>query len=223
MSTNGQLYQFGFVTLLHPAFPVLHLTSHVIDSSDAEGLKAAGAHLHRFRQFCRSQDEQLRGCGNIVTGDIYISLDSRRFFQKPISKVFLLCRTHLQSVLNTYKIYQRLYEHQVDVAVLPVAIRSGRLNQRQYLRDDHLVFPLLPDEFHMGVPLEDGDFATYLIALRNAYQCMHKAGVVHLDDFPSNNVEKNQRGNGDKICGLCRGLLPGRLLRRRNPRSYKQP
>lgn len=186
MSTNGQLYQFGFVTLLYPSFPVLHLTSHVIDSMDTEGLKTAGAHLHRFRQFCRSQDEQLRGCRNIDSGEIYVALDDSRFFQKPISDVFKRCGSLLQSVLSVFKIYQRLYEHQIDVAVLPVAIRSGKLDQKQYMKHDRLVFPLLSDEFHMGVPLENGDFMQYLTALIGAYKQMHKAGVVHLDGYPSN-------------------------------------
>lgn len=51
MLTNGQLYQFGFVTLLYPSFPVVHLSSPVIDTADSHGMKTAAPHLHRYREF----------------------------------------------------------------------------------------------------------------------------------------------------------------------------
>jgi hypothetical protein len=50
MSSNRQLYQFGFVTLLYPSFPVPHLTSDVLDSKNADGLKEIALHLCRFRE-----------------------------------------------------------------------------------------------------------------------------------------------------------------------------
>ncbi len=187
MSTNGQLYQFGFVTLLYPSFPVLHLTSHVIDTADAQGIKTAAAHLHTFREFCRSQDALLReGNRKMASGEIYVALDESRFYQKPMSKLFERCTTLYQSVRNLYEIFQRLYDHEVDVAVLPVAIKSGELDDRKYLSNDALVFPKLSDEFQMGLPMDNTDFANYLTALKDAHKKMHNAGVVHLDGYPSN-------------------------------------
>ena len=194
MSTNGHLYQFGFVTLLYPSFPVLHLTSHVIDTADAEGMKKAAAHLHIFRECCRSQDALLReGNRKMASGEIYVGLDESRFFQKPMSKLFDRCTTLYQSVRNLYEIFQRLYDHAVDVAVLPVAIKSGELDDRKYLRNDAFVFPMLSDEFQMGLPSNETDFANYLIALKDAYKKMHRAGVVHLDGYPSNILWKKTK------------------------------
>eukprot|EP00597_Dinobryon_sp_UTEXLB2267_P000018 CAMPEP_0170056896 /NCGR_PEP_ID=MMETSP0019_2-20121128/118_1 /TAXON_ID=98059 /ORGANISM="Dinobryon sp., Strain UTEXLB2267" /LENGTH=435 /DNA_ID=CAMNT_0010261493 /DNA_START=278 /DNA_END=1582 /DNA_ORIENTATION=- len=194
MATNGHLYQFGFVTLLYPSFPVLHLTSHVLDSLDAEGLRTIAQHLYRFRETCRFQDSQLRE-NSIVNGKMFIALDSKQFYQKPISKVFQRCASQLQSILNMYKIYQRLHDYQYEEAVLPVAIRSGPLDEKHYLNNDYLLFPMLQDEFRMGVPLHDDDFQNYLHALILAYKRMHSAGVVHLDGYPSNILwKKNFEG-----------------------------
>ena len=85
-----------------------------------------------------------------------------------------------------YEIYQRLHDNQYEEAVLPVAIRSGQLDEKHYLGNDYLLFPMLPDEFRMGVPLHDDDFHNYLHALTLAYKRMHSIGVVHLDGYPSN-------------------------------------
>ena len=185
MASNGHLYQFGFVTFLYPSFPVLHLTSNVLDSMDSDGNKAIAHHLYIFREACAAQDTQLRKV-HIVEGKIFFALDSKAFYQKPISKVFRRCASHLQSVLNLYKIFQRLYDHGYEEAVLPVAVRSGVLDEKQYLSNDYLVFPMLSDEFRMGMPLDDGDFQDYLDALTRAYKRMHSCGVIHLDGYPSN-------------------------------------
>ena len=185
MASNGHLYQFGFVTLLFPSFPVLHLTSHVLDSLDSNGRKLIAHNLYIFREACAAQDTQLRKV-HIVEGKVFFALDSKAFYQKPISKVFRRCASHLQSVLSLYKIYQRLSDYRYEEAVLPVAVRSGVLDERQYLSNDCLLFPMLPDEFRMGMPLDDGDFQDYLDALTLAYKRMHSCGVIHLDGYPSN-------------------------------------
>jgi hypothetical protein len=46
--SNGQLYQFGFVTLLYPSFPVLHISSNVIDRADPGQLDNLVKHLAIF-------------------------------------------------------------------------------------------------------------------------------------------------------------------------------
>lgn len=38
---NGQLYQFGFVALLYPSFPVDHQASLVIDTADSHVMRTA--------------------------------------------------------------------------------------------------------------------------------------------------------------------------------------
>lgn len=186
LSTNGQLYQFGFVTLLPPAFPVMHITSPVIDAIDMAGTKLAAAHLHIMREFCRAQDRKLRSCATPAAGKIYVALDEQIHYQKPVNKLFKRCNTHIQSLLNMYKIFQKLHDNKVDVAVLPVAIRSGVLNERDYMCHDVLIFPMLDSEFQMGVPQDNVEFSAYIKELKRSYKLMHAAGVVHVDGYPSN-------------------------------------
>lgn len=66
-----------------------------------------------------------------------------------------------------------------------MAILSGKLDQRSYLKHDSLVFPRL-DGYLMGVPGDETIFQIYLTQLKKAFQNLHAAGVVHLDGFPSN-------------------------------------
>jgi hypothetical protein len=61
-----------------------------------------------------------------------------------------------------YEICQRLHDNQYAEAVLSVAIRSGQLDETQYLYNNYLLFPMLQDGFRMGVPLHDDDFHNYL-------------------------------------------------------------
>jgi hypothetical protein len=186
MSTNGQLYQFGFVTLLYPSFPVMHITSRVIDAQDSDSLMEVAMHLHRMREFCRSQHLALQSCVDMAVGKVFVALDETAYFLKPISKVFERSASKLQSVLNMYQVFQRLHDKGVDVGVLPVAVLSGKLNEAAYMCDDQLIFPRLSSDFVMGVPADKQDFDDYLQELVVTYHRMHNAGVVHLDGYPSN-------------------------------------
>jgi hypothetical protein len=196
MASNGQLYQFGFVTLLYPSFPVSHITSDVLDSKNADGLKEIAMHLCRFRETCRSQDTDLRR-SIVAYGDVYCSLDMISHFIKPVKQIFLRFATHRESILKLYEIYQRLYENHFEEAVLPVAILTGKFDDKNYMINDSIIYPMLSNEFKMGVPFDDDDFRAYIVALINAYQRMHKSGIVHLDGYPSNILWK--KGDNDQI------------------------
>jgi hypothetical protein len=117
MSTNGQLYQFGFISLLEMSFPVLHITSYVLDLTNPDQEKVVAKHLNRFRSFCVKQDEKIRNCTTRARGDIYISLNERKYFSKPIKDLFLRCSTKLQSLLNVYKIFQKLRDNHFEVYI----------------------------------------------------------------------------------------------------------
>jgi hypothetical protein len=57
--------------------------------------------------------------------------------------------------LKLYEIYQRLYDNHFEEAVLPVAILTGKFDDKSYMKNDTIIYPMLPDEFKMGVPLGD--------------------------------------------------------------------
>ena len=185
-ATNGQLFQFGFVTLLHPSFPVMHITSRVIDIYDKDGLHEAAVHLCRMRSFCRTQHIKLAECTTRTVGDVKMSLNRNIYYRKPVSSIFPRCDSQLQSMLNLYKIFQKLYDNGIDCCILPVALMSGELEQKAYLGNDILLFPMLSEKFKMGVPGNAEDFEKYMKALKASYDLLHNAGVVHLDGYPSN-------------------------------------
>lgn len=119
MVTNGQLFPFGFITLLEPSFPVLHVPSYVIDSSSSAGKAEAAQHLHKFREFCRVQDSKLRQVSSAPANPIAsISLHVTSYYQKPMTSVFSRCASKLQSILKCYEIDQKLHEMKVQVFYL---------------------------------------------------------------------------------------------------------
>jgi hypothetical protein len=116
MSTNGQLYQFGFVTLLYPSFPVLHLTSYVMDSANPDQLSLLAVHLHRFKDACRKLDMRIRECEiPKVVKDICICIDTKTYFSKPVKDIFSRCSTKLHSLFKIYEIFQKLHDNDVQV------------------------------------------------------------------------------------------------------------
>eukprot|EP01036_Dinobryon_divergens_P028601 gene28601-37571_t len=189
LSTNGQLYQFGFVTLLDHSFPVLHVTSGIIDCASEDGRHEAAKHLYTytFRQSCRLQEEQLQQIRRAENACAIksVSLSPTKYFVKKMESVFPRCPIKIQSLLRQYEIFQRLSDRDVKEAVLPVAVLSGKLDQRSYLKHDSLVFPRLDGNL-MGVPGDETIFQIYLTQLKKAFKNLHAAGVVHLDGFPSN-------------------------------------
>jgi hypothetical protein len=185
-ATNGQLFQFGFVTLLHPSFPIIHITSRIIDICDSHGLQEAANHLYRMRKFCRAQHMKLSDCTARTICDVKMLLNRKMYYRKPVSSIFPRCGSRLKSMLQLYKIFQRLHDNAIECCVLPLAIMSGELEQIAYLSNDILIFPMLPEDFIMGVPGSAEDFGKYLKALKASYETLHNAGVVHLDGYPSN-------------------------------------
>ena len=57
--TNGNLYQFAWVTLLEPSFPVLHVTSGVLDASVDATRRVIAENLVRIKLFCDSIENKI--------------------------------------------------------------------------------------------------------------------------------------------------------------------
>jgi len=58
--TNGNLYQFGWVTLLEHTFPVLHIATGVFDASVSVTRELIAKHLIHVKVFCSKIEEKLR-------------------------------------------------------------------------------------------------------------------------------------------------------------------
>lgn len=124
LSTNGQLYQFGFVTLLDHSFPVLHVTSGIIDCASEDGRHEAAKHLYTFRQSCRLQEEQLQQIRRRAENACAIksvSLSPTKYFVKKMESVFPRCPIKIQSVLRQYEIFQRLSDRDVKARSIIVS------------------------------------------------------------------------------------------------------
>jgi hypothetical protein len=139
LSTNGQLYQFGFVTLLEHSFPVLHVTSGIIDCASEDGRREAAKHLHTFRHGCRLQEEQLQQMSTAERArDIRaVSLSPTKYFVKKMESVFPRCQRKLQSVLRQYEIFQRLHDRKIQVRSMASSHRASFPTKLQH---SYLVF-----------------------------------------------------------------------------------
>lgn len=57
--TNGNLYQFAWVTVLEPSFPVLHVTTGVLAASVHETRKQLAHQLACVKTFCQGIAEKI--------------------------------------------------------------------------------------------------------------------------------------------------------------------
>jgi hypothetical protein len=198
-SSNGRLCQFGFVSLIYPTCPALHMTSDILDLFSQAGLAEAARHLHNLRAFCIARDNMLRGLALKPKSDRdpnphhfsptfdTVALSLSKHFLKPVEKIFGRRQTKSASLLKQYHIFSHMYDMQYGHAVLPVAILCKQLVQLEYHKDDSLIFPRLARDFRMGFPSTMDDMKQYLSAIKTALKQLHKdCGIVHMDAYPTN-------------------------------------
>jgi hypothetical protein len=187
--TNGHLYQFGFIALLEPCFPVLHIVSNVLDALQAPNKIAI--FLDRMKGFAILQSGRVAVAarerrGATIMGN-RIEISTKAYFVKNTRDVFSRRGTKLDSLLALWAIFRRLSDAKIEEAVIPLAIRSGKFDPKDYLSNDILVFPRLSAAYRMGVPAKEDDFVKYIATLTAVLKRIHRvAKVVHLDGYPSN-------------------------------------
>ena len=185
--TNGNLYQFAWVTLLEPSFPVLHITSGILDASVPDTSRQIAIQLLRIRSFCCVMEQRLHTIisqSPSQSHETQLELDLGIYHTKNVDDVFLRWPTDTdRSFGYMWRVYDRL--DGLIVAVLPLCVAN--LNEGDSLpRRQVVIFPRLESGFAMGVPSDRQLFDQYLVKLEEAIGKIHAAGVIHVDLYPSN-------------------------------------
>lgn len=181
--TNGNLYQFLWITLLEPAFPVSHVTTCVLDASDEHGMKLIAENLFRVKRFCNEMISKIQNIPASNPSKLSIKLDLSLYHIKYLENVFLRSEEKNESIWYLWQVYNKICN--VKEAVLPLAYTFLKKNLDNQSRDC-FIYPRLSDGFKVGVPADNVFFEKYIEALRTAIKNIHIAGVVHVDLYPSN-------------------------------------
>lgn len=183
--TNGNLYQFAWVTLLEPSFPVLHVTTGVLDASVLSARELIGKHLVHIKEFCTSREKRIRRCSTLSKVDpkAPFELDKDKYHRKSVNNMFWRWpKNHEESLWYIWQIYEHLSG--VAEAVLPLA--CANLKPVDSKIDKVIIYPKLEKQFAMGVPSDKDLYQKYLKQLGEAIAKIHQAGVIHVDMYPSN-------------------------------------
>jgi hypothetical protein len=226
LMTNGNLYQFGWIALLEPSFPVLYITSEILDAS-AQSLVIA-KHLAKMKIFCISNSAILTEAASVSQGQIpetKISLDNLGYHRKNLNAIFLrFGNDGLEKSLHyQWKVYQKLED--VDEAVKPLAFSN--LKEKEKVETKELIFPMLTD-FKMGVPSNDAEFNLFVENLKVAIRNIHGCGIVHIDLYPSNILWKFDDENVTirivdwDVATVIGDKFPPAILKRRDTTEVSQ-
>jgi serine/threonine protein kinase len=213
---NGTSIQFGATILLPPCFPVAMVVSQMLDIGDLEGNRLARAFYRRAADAA----SRMKKCALLPVKPPRISpmeLCTEGHYFKILDcaalgrGLGLFCPSrsyedqiatgiaHMMQTLNVL-----FYSPARKFVVFPLSIRSpqegetlhssfGSCPERSYW----LVYrDITFDGFLMGTPPRSDDvvFDRYIHALAGAVTEVHKAGVVHLDLYPSNIFWKSDEG-----------------------------
>ena len=186
--TNGTLYQFGWVTLLEPSLPVLHMTSSIMDMSC--NVDVIAKHLCQVKMFCRQQSKKIQSLSQSRI-PVHIQIDQDKYYLKKFKDVF---NRDNCDVIHTLGYQWKIFEALKDIpqVVHPVGMAKLKFDDDD---QDVLISPFQRD-FKMGVPSDARLVQLFLTALKHALDRIHAAGVVHVDLYPSNVLWKLQ---GDEM------------------------
>ena len=182
--TNGNLYQFGWVTLLKPSFPVLHLTTGILDANIC--LETVSAHLTALKRFCIDMTKTIvSSLASPYKSDIpesSVCLSSELYHLKEIKDIFFRWEEKEEESFHyMWKIYEALKD--VSEVVKPLAYSEYILVSGGSCSS--IIFSKVKD-YSMGVPLEENLFKSYLDQMKMFLKTIHERNVIHMDLYPSN-------------------------------------
>lgn len=148
---------------------------------------------------CNSKGKIMRDSSTSNVSEVCYSLKS--YHVKKVEEVFQRLDTALATILMQWTIFDRLKCNNVETAVYPIAISCGEFKMNQEnssLLQNSILFPRLHKKngWLMGLPDEKEDFDSFFVSLCQAFHSFHKAGVIHMDAYPSNIFRKEiSKGN----------------------------
>jgi Protein kinase domain len=190
--TNGNLYQFGWVSLLEPSFPVLHITTGILDAS-CQSMEIA-EHLSKMKIYCQENAKKIQVAINSKESpisDTKISLDVERYHRKKMKDIF--CRFGTSEFEKSLQYQWNVYHSLADVIEVVKPLTFARLKYEK-LESPELIFPMLKG-FKMGIPNSAEEFDCFMKNLTIAIKKIHMRGIVHVDLYPSNILWNNDNGN----------------------------
>ena len=189
--STGNLMQFAWATTLDPFFPILTVTSRVLDLSDPLQLREASEALARTKMFCREQATRLKKC---QTRDFQMvpALNMDMYHLKSKEQIFN--RYEGKDISDTGLAYLwRIFEALKDVEEV-VKPLGYAISEKDKKNAEFLIFPKLDGSFKMGVPTDAEEFNEYMTAVSHAIKRLHRNHVVHVDLYPSNILWYRQDG-----------------------------
>ena len=191
--TNGNLYQFGWITLLEPSFSVLHLSTGILDANTYPDEVAT--HLTALKRFCREMVKKNSGLINSKSfqSKVEVCLNRDLYHLKISTQIFFRYANQDESFHYMWRTFEALKD--VSAVVKPLGYALLTLlsdNKSTEISDgNYVIFPRLKD-YSMGVPLKDNLFADYLFQMKEFLRNIHGCGVIHMDLYPSNILWKNE-------------------------------
>jgi len=180
-TTTGQQMKFGVARLLEPAFPYFVIMSPTLDLTTSSGRQEAATLLLKLHEWCMTE--------KVVDNEPkekapQMEIDRTLYHLKSMDDFFCVYRDRDQSLQHMLRVLQKVMTSNAarPNVVAPITIRTA--DNRMH---DALVFhDLVKQGFTIGLPADREQRKLYLQALREAVDAVHRAGVVHLDLYPSN-------------------------------------
>jgi hypothetical protein len=186
MCTTGMQMQFGMVRVLLPSFPYLVVTSKPLNLLvPADRIEAARC-LMVFNNIANADMKFV----NEPREHIKISLSRQLYHRKSMTQFTSVYKTKSSGLLHMLEVVSKLQmdEKTAQVVTLPITVRSGEANQNSFVNPDEIIFHKLRS-YRSGLPHGDENKhvrEAIVTALEAAVQCIHDAGVVHVDLYITN-------------------------------------
>ena len=216
--------QFGAVFVLEPSFPVFTLVSCVFDLSRKEQALDAARHVIKIRHHCIEtgltvekefkkimKHSDYKEPPKDFLSSMTIALSKKRYFLKAVRqsqtdsppKGFELVGQGQNSESGAYhmiRVYGQLDEalatSERSSVCFPICFREKGGSEPLSLVFEDLKWDNLEGgPYRVGLPPDGSLWAAWLKSVQDAIDGIHKAGVVHVDLYPSN-IMWRRKGNG---------------------------
>eukprot|EP00053_Salpingoeca_punica_P003196 m.41709 g.41709 ORF g.41709 m.41709 type:complete len:1014 (-) comp12036_c0_seq2:39-3080(-) len=216
--SNGRSIVFGATVLLPCNFPCTFTISPILDLADENQRMLAAKYFLKLKAYAGQLSRAKVKLIAPANTRISLSLDHHhiKLFQKVFNRFENKKDGMTASLANMMEVFRRLYADPASRQVVafpyctyvelpPDAAAANTpptssLHQAEppsqfTISEPFLVFDNLCSQgYRMGIPVEKERMLAWLEAVTGALAAVHKAGVVHLDMYPSNVMWKEEDG-----------------------------